>query len=111
MMSGKEYVARSPQIAARMMGDEMMIMSAVDSTLFTLNEVASAICNAADGSKTLEEIVAGDICEQFDVTLEVGLKDAEELVKKLTGHGILIVSDQPILQSTAAAVIAVKAAR
>ena len=31
------------EVAARMMGGEMMIMSARDSTLFNLNETASAI--------------------------------------------------------------------
>ncbi len=102
-MNGKQYVARSPQIAARMMGDEMMIMSAIDSTLFTLNEAAAAIWNAADGSKALEEIVAGKVCEQFDVTPEAGLKDAGELVERLAGHGILIVSDTPIVRAAAAA--------
>jgi len=102
-MNGKQYVARSPRIAARMMGDEMMIMSAVDSTLFTLNEVAAAIWNAADGSYMLDEIVAGKVCEQFDVTPETGLKDAEELVMRLAGHGIVIVSDRPIGQAAAAA--------
>ena len=35
-------MARSKEIAARMLGDEMMIMSGRDSTLFTLNEVASS---------------------------------------------------------------------
>jgi len=106
MISGNQYLARSSQIAARMMGDEMMIMSAIDSTLFTLNETASAIWNAADGSKTLEEIVASKVCEQFDVTLDAALKDAGELAEKLAAHGILIVSDQPIAQSTPAAVAA-----
>jgi hypothetical protein len=102
-MSGKQYVARSPQIAARMMGDEMMIMSAVDSTLFTLNDVATAIWNAADGSNTLEEIVVEKVCEQFEVTHETGMKDAEELVARLAEHEILIVSDHPVAQAAAAA--------
>ena len=35
-------------IAARAVGGEMMIMSAKDSTLFTLNEVATAIWEAID---------------------------------------------------------------
>ena len=37
------YIARSTAIAARMLGGEMMIMSALDSTFFTLNEVATVI--------------------------------------------------------------------
>ncbi|PYX36435.1 MAG: hypothetical protein DMG75_10595 [Acidobacteria bacterium] len=52
-----KYIARSSEIAARMMGGEMMIMSAADSTFFTLNEVASLIWQAADGRTSLFEIV------------------------------------------------------
>ena len=43
------YIARSKEVAARMLDGEMMIMFARDSTLFSLNETASAIWKAADG--------------------------------------------------------------
>jgi Coenzyme PQQ synthesis protein D (PqqD) len=89
-------VARSTKIAARMMGDEMMIMLAPDSTLFTLNEVASAIFNAADGTTPLEVIVAERVCAEFDVELEVALKDAQQVVKELAEHGVLLVSNEPM---------------
>jgi hypothetical protein len=35
----ERYIARSTAIAARILGGEMMIMSAADSTFFTLNDV------------------------------------------------------------------------
>lgn len=98
-MSGKLYVARSTAIAARSLGDETMVMSATDSTLFTLNEVATIIWKAADGATPLEEIVANKICMEYDVALEAALKDAEELVAKLAEHGLLLLSDQPILRA------------
>ncbi|MGC1418190.1 MAG: PqqD family protein [Candidatus Acidiferrum sp.] len=94
-MSEKCYVAKASKIAARMLGDEMMIMVAPDSTLFTLNEVASVIFNAADGATPLDEIVAERICLEFDVDFVVAMKDAEHVVKELAGHGVLLVSDQP----------------
>ena len=37
------YIARVKEIAARSIGGEMMIMSARDSTLFSLNATAAAI--------------------------------------------------------------------
>ena len=89
------YVARSKQVAARMLGDEMVIMSAKDSTLFTLNPVATVIWNAADGSRTLEQISA-QICEEFEVSPEMALKDARVLVSDLAKHGIVLISEQPI---------------
>ena len=90
------YIARSPKIAARKLGNEMIVMSAVDSSLFTLNEVAAAIWQSADGRTPLDVIVAHSICEQFEVSESEAMRDAEEFVTQLSGHGILTVSDQPI---------------
>ena len=95
-MSAGRYVARSPEIAARAFDGETIIMSAADSSLFTLNEVATVIWESADGSTPLEEIVATRICLRFDVAQEVALEDAERLVEELARHGILVTSDRPI---------------
>ena len=97
-MKNHRYVARSTAIASRALGDETMVMSATDSTLFTLDEVASIIWEAADGVTPLEQIVATKICAQYDITPEVALRDAETLVENLAGHGILLISDQPLQQ-------------
>ena len=102
-MSDKPYIARSTMIAARVMGNETMVMSASDSTLFTLDEVATAIWESADGATLLEEIVKKKVCAQYDVSLEVALKDAEILVEQLAGHGLLVLSDRPIAQPSGAA--------
>jgi hypothetical protein len=102
-MNNKRYVARSTAIAARALGDETMVMSATNSTLFTLNEVATIIWQAADGATPLEEIVANEICMKYDVTPEVAMKDAEGLVADLAAHGLLLLSDQPIPRSKVAA--------
>ena len=99
-MSDKPYVARSTMIAARALGNETMVMSATDSTLFTLDEVATVIWEAADGTTPLEEIVKMKVCAQYDVPLEVALKDAKTLVEQLAGHGLLLLSDRPIVQSS-----------
>jgi hypothetical protein len=95
-LSDKRYVARSTAIAARVLGEETMVMSATNSTLFTLDEVATVIWDAADGITPLEEIVMNKVCAQFDIAPEVALKDAEGFVEELAEHGLLIVSDQPI---------------
>lgn len=94
-----QYVARSTKVAARMVGDELMIMSGTDSTLFALNGTAALIWEAADGATPLEEIVEREICAQFEVELAAALLDARQLVDDLAGHGILIVSDVPILNA------------
>lgn len=97
-MSEKCYIARSSQTAARLLGDEMIIISAGDPRVFSLNEVATAIWEAADGRTPLDEIVADRVCAKFEVAPEVARKDAEELVQELSSQGILLVSDQPIVR-------------
>ena len=97
-MNEKRYVAQSSEIAARLLGGEMIIMSAADSRVFTLNEVATVIWEAADGQTPLDEIVANRVCAKFVVAPQVALEDAEELVQELAGQGILLVSDQPIVR-------------
>ena len=92
------YIARSSAIAARALAGEMMIMNSADSTFFTLNEAATAIWQAADGRTPLREIVRTQICEQFDVDPDEAEADAEQFVAELSGHGILLVSDQPLAQ-------------
>jgi hypothetical protein len=94
-MSGELYAARSSQIAARKLDEEMMVMSAVDSTLFTLNETATLIWEALNGSTSLEDIVAHKICSRFEVVESEALQDAEEMVRQLAGHGIVLLSDEP----------------
>jgi hypothetical protein len=100
-MNIKRYVARSTAIAARVLGDETMVMSATNSTLFTLDEVATIIWESADGATPLEEIVANKICTQYDITPEIALKDAQRLVEQLTEHGLVLLSDKPFAQSAA----------
>jgi hypothetical protein len=97
-LSEKRYIARSSEIAARKLGGEMVIMSAGDSRVFSLNEVATAIWEAADGRTPLDEIIANRVCVEFDVAPQVALEDAEKLVQELASQGILLVSDQPIVR-------------
>ena len=96
----EKYIARSTAIAARMLGGEMMIMSAADSTFFTLNEVATVIWQAADGRTPLSEIVTGKVCQEFEVEPERAQCGTERFVDELSQHGILLVSDRPLDSSS-----------
>lgn len=96
------YIARNRNVAARQLGDELIMMSAVDSTLFNLNAVAGAIWQAADGQTSLAEIVEQKICSIYEVEFDEALRDARQFVVDLAAHGILLVSDSPIPDSNAA---------
>ncbi len=95
-MSRRIYVALNPEIAARKLGDEMMIMCGRNSTLFILDDMATLIWEAADGSATLEELVKRNICSEFEVPLAEALRDAEELAEGLAKHGVVLLSEAPI---------------
>lgn len=96
------YVARNPQVAARSLDGEMMIMSGRDSTLFTLNKTATVLWQSADGNTPLDEIVNQRICTEFDVAPAQALQDAETLVRELASHDILQMSERPIPVQTPA---------
>jgi hypothetical protein len=97
------YIARSSAIASRVLAGETMVMSVLDSTFFTLNEVASAIWQAADGVTPLEEIVTRNVCPKFDIPQQEAFIDAQGFVRELSAHGILHVSDRPIPEAVPAA--------
>ena len=98
----KLYLARNPRVAARSLDGEMMIMSGRDSTLFTLNKTATILWQAADGSTPLDKIVEQKICVEFEVEPSEALKDAEALARDLASHGILQISEEPIVSDNPA---------
>lgn len=98
-MNPNRYVARATNVAARMIGGEMMIMSGLDSSLYSLNETASVLWQAADGVTPLAQIVEERLCRAFDVDPAVALRDAEDLTEDLARHGILLLSDSPLAES------------
>ena len=95
-MNTNRYVARAANVAARMIGGEMMIMSGADSSLYSLNETASILWQVADGVTPLAQIVERHICAEFAVDPATALHDAEELSEELARHGILLLSDDPL---------------
>lgn len=95
------YLARSRRIAARKLGEEMLVMSAQGSTLFTLNPTATILWQAADGATPLAQIVASKICSVYEVSPQEALRDAESLASDLAKHGILLISEKPMAESTA----------
>ena len=98
MASTEQYLAKNPAVAARALGEETILMSPLDSTLFTLNPVGSVIWEAANGATPLSRIVNDKICAAFAVAPEQALADAAEFVDEMVKHGILLVSDQPIAE-------------
>jgi hypothetical protein len=96
MPLSNKYIAKSSAIASRLLADETIVMSAIDSTLFSLNPTGTIIWEAADGITPLSRIVEEKVCAEFDITVEKAYADAEQFVNALAEHGILVVSDHPV---------------
>jgi hypothetical protein len=85
-------IIRGDKLAARKVGGEMVILSAEDSSLFLLNDVGTAIWEAADGRRTIAEI-ADVLCTEYDIDRATALADVAEFVDSLAAAGILSVSE------------------
>jgi len=90
------YIARAANVAASRLGDGLLIVSGIDSSLFSLNATARVLWEAADGVTPLSEIVARRICAEFAVSQDDALCHALALAEDLARHGILHVSDAPL---------------
>lgn len=99
----EKYIARSRAVASRLFEDEMIIMSVADSTLFSLSDVATVIWQSADGRTPLSQIVKTRVCAEFDVAPDDAYRDAEAFTEELASHGILRVSNRPIVDNDATA--------
>lgn len=96
MPTTETYLSKSTAIAARVLGDETIIMSTVDSTIFMLNPTGTVIWQSVDGQTPLSRIIEERVCAEFDVPVEQATADAQDFVSELAEHGILVVSDRPL---------------
>lgn len=96
MAATETYIVQSPDVAASTLGDDTIIMSTLDSTIFMLNSVGTAIWKAADGATPLSRIVQEKVCAEFEVAEDRALADAQEFIARLAQHGILSVSAEPV---------------
>ena len=93
------FVARSATVAARLLEEEMVIMCPRTSKLFVLNPVGTAIWNALDGTTPLDEIVREQICGEFEVEPETALAHANQFVRELAEHEIVVTADHPLAET------------
>ena len=89
------YLARNTALAAGAPDGSLVIMSPLDSSFITLNEVAASIWQAADGRRRLSDIVDSEICPHFDIAPAVARQDAARFVGELSDLGMLLISDAP----------------
>jgi hypothetical protein len=92
----ESYIARNADVAARRLGDEVVIFRPDDGELFNLNPQAALVWMAADGRTRLDEIVRSTVWREYDVDLERATADAEALVAELVEAGLMRVAAEPL---------------
>ena len=90
------YLSRSRNLATRRLEDETIIMSVRSSTLYTLNESATRIWQAADGQTSIEDIARTVVVEEYEVDYDTALQDILALVRRLADDGLLVVHENPL---------------
>jgi len=90
------YISKSRHLASRRLDDETIVMSVKSSTLYTLNESATRIWEAADGQRSIEEIARNVIAEEYEVDYNTAMQDTLALVRRLEKDGLLLVHEKPL---------------
>ncbi len=90
----EQYPARSSRVAWRVYDGEAVILLGEDSTLNTLNPVATVVWEAADGRTPVSAIV-DRVCAEFDVDPADAERDVIGFVDRLCRRGLLTVSASP----------------
>jgi hypothetical protein len=96
-------ITRGERLAARRVGDELVILSADDSSLYVLNELGSLLWEAADGQTPLREIVETVVCPEFDIDADTALADALDFLKQLEGFGVVALTARAVAPRAASA--------
>jgi len=95
------YIARSPMVAARQLGLEM-----VDNVRHGFDAVYTerggfANLKSATAPRLSGRSSKAKVCAEFDVDPEVALADAERLVSELADRGLLLLTNGPAKPSPA----------
>ena len=93
----KRFIKDSQSVTRSIAGETIIVpvRSGVSdlNSIYTLNEVGTAIWRLIDGQKTVEQITEA-ISEEFEVTTEQASKDASDFLEKLEASGLIRASEE-----------------
>jgi hypothetical protein len=87
-MNLSDKVSIPPQVMARTVGDETVILDLASGTYFGLDPVGARIWELLGEGKTLSE-VCGQMLEEYEVSREELERDALRLAKELADQGLV----------------------
>ena len=92
-MDSSKYPVPHPQVAARVVDGEAVIILADSGEVNVLNPVGTRIWELTDGARTVQQI-ADTIVAEYDVTPEAALQDVTEFLQTLADANMLTLQDK-----------------
>ena len=93
MKLAEKYPVFHPQVAARIIDGEAVIVLPESGQVNVLNEVGSRIWELIDGTRSVGEITEIIVAE-YDVTAEQAERDVEEFIQELVENKMLVLADK-----------------
>jgi hypothetical protein len=94
IISTQAYPLPAPGVVSRVIGEEAVLVQPELAKVKVLNEVGARIWSLADGTRTIEQIVAL-LCSEYQVNSDQALADTLEFISELLERGLLLVVDLP----------------
>lgn len=94
-----KYPVPHPQVAARIVDGEAVVVLADAGQVNVLNPVGTRIWELADGTRSVGQI-ADAIVTEYEVTPQTALQDVTEFLQSLADARALVLQDAPIAQGS-----------
>jgi hypothetical protein len=75
-------------------GDEALIVNFKDSFFYNLSPVGTFIWERCDGTHSIAQIAA-ELVQDYEVDLEVAVRDCEQFIQELVAEGVLVLQQSP----------------
>ena len=95
MKLSEKYPVLHPQVAARIIDGEAVIVLPESGQVNVLNEVGSRIWELIDGTRSVGEITEIIVAE-YDVTAEQAEGDMDEFIQELVENKMLVLADEKV---------------
>jgi hypothetical protein len=93
MKLAEKYPVLHPQVAARIIDGEAVIVLPESGQVNVLNEVGSRIWELIDGTRSVGEITEIIVAE-YDVTAEQAERDISDFIQELVDNKMLVLADE-----------------
>ena len=94
----EKYPVLHPQVAARIIDGEAVIVLPQNSQVNVLNEVGTRIWELIDGTRSVGGIMEAIIAE-YDVSAEQAEGDVNEFIQELIDNKMLVLADEKAVAS------------